>query len=238
MGEVEQDLSGFIPIVIVSEALGIAAVVLIFIWMSVYRGGFAWREDPSIEFNLHPILMTFGLVFLYGNGILIYRIFRDQRKRNLKLAHAIIMIVALLSAVIALIAVFDSHNLVDPPTANLYTIHSWVGISAVALFAFQWLAGCVTFLFPGLTINIKSTYMPLHIFFGFLIFALSCASCISGMTEKLLWAVSDYSEYSVEGILANITGVCIVLFGSLIAYSGTNSSYRRIEQPEEGSLLG
>ena len=39
-----------------------------FIWMSVYRGGFAWREDPSIEFNLHPILMTFGLVFLYGNG--------------------------------------------------------------------------------------------------------------------------------------------------------------------------
>ena len=47
------------------------------------------------------------------------------------------MIVALLSAVIALIAVFDSHNLVDPPTANLYTIHSWVGISAVALFAFQ-----------------------------------------------------------------------------------------------------
>ena len=70
-------------------------------------------------------------------GILIYRIFRDQRKRNLKIAHAIIMIVALLSAVIALIAVFDSHNLVDPPTANLYTIHSWIGISAVALFAFQ-----------------------------------------------------------------------------------------------------
>ena len=70
-------------------------------------------------------------------GILIYRIFRDQRKRTVKIAHAIIMIVALLSAVIALIAVFDSHNLVDPPTANLYTIHSWVGISAVALFAFQ-----------------------------------------------------------------------------------------------------
>ena len=70
-------------------------------------------------------------------GILIYRIFRDQRKRTVKIAHAIIMIVALLSAVVALVAVFDSHNLVEPPTANLYTIHSWIGISAVALFAFQ-----------------------------------------------------------------------------------------------------
>ena len=47
------------------------------------------------------------------------------------------MIVALLSAVVALVAVFDSHNLVEPPTANLYTVHSWIGISAVALFAFQ-----------------------------------------------------------------------------------------------------
>ena len=69
--------------------------------------------------------------------ILIYRIFRDERKRNLKIAHATIMIVALLSAVIGLVALFDSHNLADPPTSNMYTLHSWVGICAVTLFAFQ-----------------------------------------------------------------------------------------------------
>ena len=49
---------------------------------------------------------------------------------------------------------------------------------------------------------------------------------------------SDYSEYSVEGILANTSGVFIVLFGCLVAYAGTNSNYRRLEKPEEGSLLG
>ena len=50
------------------QAIGIVAVILMFIWMNNYRGGFAWRDDPSIEFNIHPILMTFGLIFLYGNG--------------------------------------------------------------------------------------------------------------------------------------------------------------------------
>lgn len=70
-------------------------------------------------------------------GILLYRIFRDGKKINAKIGHAVIMVLALLSAVIALKAVFDSHNLVDPPTNNLYTLHSWVGICTVALFAFQ-----------------------------------------------------------------------------------------------------
>ena len=151
---------------------------MMFIWMDVYRGGFAWESDPSTEFNIHPLLMTFGLVFLYGNGkttvdtryfninintdmyskyfimyligILIYRIFRDGKKVNAKIGHAVIMILALLSAVVALKAVFDSHNLVDPPTNNLYTLHSWVGICTVALFSFQ-VANCGLLLYQSLS---------------------------------------------------------------------------------------
>ena len=48
----------------------------------------------------------------------------------------------------------------------------------------------------------------------------------------------DYSDYSFEGILANICGACIIIFVSLIIYAGTNSNYRRIEKSEEQLLLG
>ena len=64
-----------------------------------------------LEFNWHPLLMVIGLVYLYGNGILTYRLFRTGKKKFLKVVHAAIMLAAFVFSVIALQAAFDSHNL-------------------------------------------------------------------------------------------------------------------------------
>ena len=64
-----------------------------------------------------------------------YRIFRNEPKFKLKLAHAAIMILVFILSVIALIAVFDFHNLKQIP--NMYSLHSWMGILTLILFSFQ-----------------------------------------------------------------------------------------------------
>ena len=64
----KQRLEGFTPLFYLTEGIGILLVILVSVWCIHFRGGFGWTSNPGLEFNWHPFLMTFGLVFLYGNG--------------------------------------------------------------------------------------------------------------------------------------------------------------------------
>lgn len=113
---------------------------------------------------------------------------RNEPKKKLKCLHAVMMMTALLLASIGLKAVFDSHNLAEPPIDNLYTLHSWIGLSAVICFALQWLFGFVSFLFPGVRHSLRASYMPLHIYGGLMIFGLATAAALMGLLEKAIFS--------------------------------------------------
>lgn len=151
-----QQIQRFNIIYGVATGIGSLLVVLVIVWASYYRGGFAWTSNPTLEFNWHPVLMIISLIFLYSqckfekrlkpiyflnkksvSAILIYRSKRDTLKKKLKLLHTFINVVAFILAVIGLQAAFDSHNLAQPPIENLYTLHSWIGLITVMLFAGQ-----------------------------------------------------------------------------------------------------
>lgn len=91
--------------------------------------------------------------------MLIYRLLRTTTKIHVKILHALIQILVLVFASIALKAVFDSHNKPVKPIPNMYSLHSWVGLSAVILFGLQWVFGFVSFLFPRLSEGIRRWYM-------------------------------------------------------------------------------
>ena len=44
------------------------------VWLNNYLGGFAW-DGTSKEFNLHPLCMVCGLVFLYGECKLFIKLY-------------------------------------------------------------------------------------------------------------------------------------------------------------------
>merc|ERR1712210_139951 len=113
----------------VIEAFGISAVILTVHWAINIKGGVTYVENMGIPFNWHPILMTISLIFLYGNGALIYRIIppkNEGHKLRLKLAHAGIMIVAFALMVIGLqLSTVTTSPTLQSPTCTHYTA-GWV----------------------------------------------------------------------------------------------------------------
>jgi len=198
------------------EVLGLLAVILTIHWVNSFKGGVKWGyTDLGIAFNWHPILMTLGLIFLYGNGALIYRVIppkNESHKLGLKIGHAVIMMVAFVIMVIGLQAAFDSHNLATPPKPNMYTLHSWIGIIAALLFGIQWALGFSAFLFPKFSPEIRSILLPFHQYFGSSILCLAVAAALMGHLEKAIWSNKAYSQKGAESMIVNFTGVFLVLF--------------------------
>uniref|UniRef100_A0A672NBH5 Lysosomal membrane ascorbate-dependent ferrireductase CYB561A3 n=1 Tax=Sinocyclocheilus grahami TaxID=75366 RepID=A0A672NBH5_SINGR len=110
-------------------------VIFCLCFRSVSLGGFAWDES-FLQFNLHPFLMVTSLVVLYGNAIVLYRVpFTWSRWWWCKRAHAGLLFVAMVLSVLGVCAAFDFHIANNIP--HLCSLHSWTGISTVALFTLQ-----------------------------------------------------------------------------------------------------
>lgn len=230
-----ENLKGLNFLIGLKNLTGIVLVILMITWLSYFRGGFAWSSNSGSQFNWHPLLMVLGLVFLYSNAMLIYRFQRHMRKRYLKLVHAGIMLCVVLFVVIGLVAVFEFHNKMNIP--NMYSLHSWVGLTVVILFCCQWVAGCAMFLFPNVQLHLRTAYMPVHVYFGIAVFIGSVASCMLGLIEKAIFAVGDYNKFPPEGIMINVIGLILVVFGGLSVYIVSQSRYKRLPRPEDDVLL-
>lgn len=226
---------GFLPLFVSSQIVGLLSIILVITWTSYYLGGLSWT-NPGTRFNWHPLLMVVGLVYLYGNSILIYRVLRHEPKPRLKLIHGGINALAFLFAVIGLIAVFSFHNDLNIP--NMYSLHSWIGLGTVVLFGTQLVAGAATFLYPKTPGHIRATVLPLHLFAGSAIFVLAVITCVSGITEKAIFKLQPggYGKLPGEAYVLNFVGTSIVLFALLVGFLVTLPDYKRRPLPEEQQL--
>lgn len=220
----------------ITSGLGVLLIVLMLTWILHYRDGFSVTVANQ-EFYWHPMLMVLGLIFLYAQSILMYRIARHAKKKVLKLTHAVLHCLAFILSVLALKAVFDSHNYSTPPIPNLYTLHSWIGLVTMILFTYQFASGFLTFLYPGLSKNIRAYYLPFHTYFGATIFTMVIVTAMLGLAEKAIWAVPNYSSMGGEAVLVNFMGVILLVFGLLVLYLVYNPTYKRVALAEDDITL-
>lgn len=197
---------------ITSLLLSPAAIVLVALWVSnesMGGGGLSWSQgEAGRVFNWHPLLMVTAYA-LMNAGALIFRVSGTStyqasiftsaysasslsataypRKRGImKYIHGTIWSLDFVFGLVAMLAVFKSHN--DPISgyiANLYSFHSWVGIAVLSLFTLQFLVGIV--LFGGMSGSSRlgtPLLMEIHKYTGTYIHILATATIMLGIQEK------------------------------------------------------
>uniref|UniRef100_A0A8C9NM63 Plasma membrane ascorbate-dependent reductase CYBRD1 n=1 Tax=Serinus canaria TaxID=9135 RepID=A0A8C9NM63_SERCA len=148
-------------------------------------------------------------------------------KLLMKFIHAGLNTTAMILAIISIVAVFDFHNASNIP--NMYSLHSWIGLTLFLGFA--------VFLLPFAPVHLRAALMPIHVYSGLTIFATVIATALMGITEKLIFALKNpaYSASPPEATLVNCLGLLLVIFGSLILWMASRPHWKR--PPEDNTKI-
>ena len=176
---------------VLSHILALAAVSIVSLWVSdeaMGGGGVSWEEgEAKLVFNWHPVLMVLAFSFMTVSSLAFSMPWKSSHRRINKALHVTEWVVAAICAAVGMAAVFKSHN--DPSSgfiANLYSLHSWVGLGVISLYVCQFLVGIFSFgvnirrLSPGS----KATVMSIHKFLGSFIYKAVALTILLGIQEK------------------------------------------------------
>ncbi|CAI9752792.1 unnamed protein product [Fraxinus pennsylvanica] len=193
------------PIFAVVRIFGIAITALVLTWTVHYRGGLALISDnKDLIFNVHPVLMVIGLVLMNGEAMLAYKTVSGTKSYK-KLVHLFLQFLALFLSIVGLWAAWKFH--IDKGIDNFYSLHSWLGLACLLLFGIQWVAGFVTFWYPGGSRHGRASLVPWHVFFGIYIYALAIATCTTGILEKATFLQTQKRRWN--GTMSDLSGVAV-----------------------------
>ncbi|XP_012637380.3 plasma membrane ascorbate-dependent reductase CYBRD1 isoform X1 [Microcebus murinus] len=227
----------FLVLLVSALLVGFLSVIFSLVWVLHFRGGLGW-DGTDLEFNWHPVFMVTGFVFIQGIAITVYRLPWTWKcsKLLMKSIHAGLNAVAAILAIIALVAVFENRNFRNIP--HLYSLHGWVGLIVVIFYILQLLVGFSVFLLPWAPLSLRAFLMPIHVYSGLLLFGTVILTVLMGVTEKLLFTLSNppYSSFPPEGVFANTLGLLTLVFGALIFWIVTRPQWKRPNEPNSTLL--
>lgn len=236
-----QRMLGFLSIIFTAIATG-----LVYWWMAGDGDGFIGGVNMSTHtFSFHPICMILGMFFSFVTAMLSFRILPISKKYS-KFIHALFHSLAIVCIVTGITCVFLAHNYPDSHAsgsyaANLYTLHSFIGLSTVIIYGQNFLLGLYFFYSSAMRSDTgdnivdkenaksKRSYQPLHEFMGYASFIFAIMAIETGLVELLTkkscyWSptsinwntAATYSNLTLGCRVGNAAGI-FVMIGAIFA---------------------
>ncbi|XP_059069230.1 probable ascorbate-specific transmembrane electron transporter 1 [Cryptomeria japonica] len=207
------------PVILLVQVFGVTACVLVLYWCLHYGGGLAFSSSNKDHiFNLHPVMMFIGYIFLASQAILSFKMVPVKKKLQ-KIVHLSLLGLSTIIGAFGIYPVFKVHH--ETNIDNMFSLHSWIGMGAVCLFGVQWMVGFITFLYPGASMRIRTSVVPWHVFFGLFLYAMAIVAAETGFLDKLeiQEIETGLDKFGSEAMLVNFTAVIILLFAMLVVLS-------------------
>merc|ERR1712088_985864 len=180
-----------------------------------------------------------GFIYFMGQAMLMYRTCRCCRRIWSKLLHTMFHLLAAPCIAIGFVAVWDYHHdrrdsQGNPaPVPHFYSLHSWMGLTTMGLFALQFVVGFFSFLLllccESATASFRAALVPIHSTFGITTFVMAVATACTGLTEKAFFTLRnglygqwvkhldlDFSDGAMtadqfqEALVINSLGGCLI----------------------------
>ena len=134
--------------------------------------------------------MVLGMLFFLGFGITSFGNIGLSKPFN-KFLHVTCYVCAIISFSVGLKAVWKSHDDLDGDKyiADLYSLHSWLGLGAVVMFGQNFLLGIYHFIIPAASMEQKKSYTHAHVFLGVCTLVMSVIAIETGKSYRLYQAL-------------------------------------------------
>ncbi|KAG6650678.1 hypothetical protein CIPAW_06G059500 [Carya illinoinensis] len=209
-------------VTILAHLFGILSLILILVWLLHYQGGLEYdSNDANRVFNVHPFLMFFGFIFMAGEGMMAFNTVEAERKVR-KFIHMTFHLIAICLGIVGIKAVFKFHDMMNN-SPDVYSLHSWIGISTFTLFCLQWLIGFASFMFPQASVQTRARILPWHVSGGRALLYMAICAAVTGLMEKATFLQLQHNH---QTRVINFTGLFILLFGLFVDLSIALARYR------------
>ncbi|KAJ9163399.1 hypothetical protein P3X46_023071 [Hevea brasiliensis] len=222
--------SSLLPLLFFARVSGFIVAALVISWAILFKSSFLPRSSSReglIYAVLHPLLMVIGFILISGEAILVHSWLPGPRSLK-KSVHLCLQGVALASGIFGIWTKFQGE---DGIVANFFSLHSWMGLTCICLFAAQWLMGFMSFWHRGEMRAVRVKVLPWHIFLGLYTYGLAVATAETGLLEKLtfLQANRNLSKRSPESMVVNSLGLSLALLSGMVIFAAVSPKSHNLQ---------